>query len=260
MQLLPDPLMTFYQSLMWLHIGTGVIALITFWLPLMVPRGSKPHKRFGAWYITSMYIICGTGAIMATMVLISPQYFKPDLFNQASDIAATEAGVRRFWFFLLFLCVFIFTGLRQALFALNEQPGLRSGQTWRPKLLPALLLGVSLMLGVLAVSASHILFAVFSLLGVVNALSMLRYLLKASVTRKQQIIEHIGSICGTGIGVFTAFFAFGGRTLFDGLGQWQLAFWIIPGIVGTGLIAYAVRPYKGARSALLPTGTSQSRN
>ena len=73
---------------------------------------------------------------------------------------------------------------------------------------------------------------------------MLRYLRLPKVTKKQQIVEHIGNICGSGVGLYTAFFAFGGRTLFEALGQWQLMFWLLPGVVGTVLIHYAVKPYK----------------
>ena len=244
MQLLPDPLVMFYQSLIWLHVAVGALTLVLFWLPLCVPRGSEKHKQVGHWYVYAMYFICGSGALMASMVLISPQYFKPELFSRATDIAAVESAVRTFWFFLLFLCVLIFCNLRQALFAFGEKPGKRHALPWKACVLPATLLLFSVALAFIALSASHILFGIFAALGATTSIAMLRYLRQPEVTKKQQIVEHIGNICGSGIGLYTAFFAFGGRTLFEALGQWQLMFWLLPGVVGTLLIHYAVKPYK----------------
>ena len=80
-------------------------------------------------------------------------------------------------------------------------------------------------------------------LGLLLAVSMLRYCLKAKVARRQWVLEHIGSFIGSGIGAYTAFLAFGGRTLFEGLGYWQLVFWIAPGVVGSIASAILCRKY-----------------
>lgn len=255
MQLLPDPLVMLYHSLVWLHVSVGALALVLFWLPLRVPRGSRQHKRLGGWYVKAMYTICASGAVMAGLVLISPQYFKPELFSRATDIASVETAVRNFWFFLLFLCVLVFSNIRQALFALNEQTGVRPHLPWKASIMPFTLLLCSVTLAGVAVSASHILFGIFAVLGTANAIAMLRYLRQPEVTKQHQIVEHIGNICGSGIGVYTAFFAFGGRTLFEGLGEWQLIFWVLPGVVGTVLINYAVNPYRNSRQKRIAPAT-----
>ena len=50
---------------------------------------------------------------------------------------------------------------------------------------------------------------------------------------------------GSGIGAYTAFLAFGGRVMFSDMGQYQILFWVAPGIIGGTAISLLVRKYKG---------------
>ena len=46
----------------------------------------------------------------------------------------------------------------------------------------------------------------------------------------------------------TAFLAFGGRVMFSEMGQYQILFWIAPGIIGGSAISLLVRKYKGTKT------------
>lgn len=257
MGLLPDPAFTLYYALFFVHISAGAAALIVFWLPLTVKRGSAKHKKTGRWYANLMHTICASGAFMAAMVLISPQYMKADMYTASANPEAVTAGIRQFWSFLLFLCLMIYTNVRQATEVLKDIPGRERQPTVMNRLVPGTLLLASIGLLIAGVMSMHILSVIFSLLGANIAFSALRYQRKPQVSAQQRMIEHISNICGSGIGVYTAFFAFGGRSILEGLGIWQLAFWIVPGVVGGVFIARAVRPYKRAEKSTAPRPVHQ---
>jgi hypothetical protein len=67
--------------------------------------------------------------------------------------------------------------------------------------------------------------------------------LSKELKHKQWVIEHLGAMIGSGIGAYTAFFAFGGRQLFENLGNVQIIFWVAPGVIGSIAITILSRNY-----------------
>jgi hypothetical protein len=86
--------------------------------------------------------------------------------------------------------------------------------------------------------------SVFGMLGIAISIGMLRYCLNATPKPKQWLVEHLGAMLGSAIGAYTAFFAFGGRSLFSDLGNAQLLFWIAPGVIGGTAIFLLSRKYQ----------------
>ena len=97
------------------------------------------------------------------------------------------------------------------------------------------LLGVGVWLGYTASGNSPmtVLFYIFSGLCIVSAIGNLRFCLKPSATRAEQIISHLSAIIGAGIGAHTAFFLFGASRLLAGVftGYLVLIPWTLPGIL-----------------------------
>ena len=74
---------------------------------------------------------------------------------------------------------------------------------------------------------------------------------KAQMNRRESIIAHFQGLIGTGIGAYTALFAFGGSRLLAELlsGQWQIIPWIAPAVIGTiALRQFEKRFTPGVRS------------
>ena len=111
-----------------------------------------------------------------------------------------------------------------------------------------LLLAGSPVLFYIGYVSSQTLHMVFSILGLFVALEMLRYCLQKQIKARQWVLEHIGATFGSGIGAYTAFVAFGGRTLLADLGQWQMLFWIAPGVIGGIASALLCKKYKNVFS------------
>jgi len=62
---------------------------------------------------------------------------------------------------------------------------------------------------------------------------------------------HLNGMIGSGIGAYTAFFAFGGRSLLGELlpGQWQVIPWVLPTVIGVIAASRVSRRWLGRRGA-----------
>lgn len=243
MTLLPDPVLSFYQLMVWLHIAVGTITLVLFWLPLRFPKGSPAHKRSGRYYANSMYFVAGSGLLLAVMVLVDPMYFKASLYRPDGNDEATTSAIRQFWSFLLFLCILILTNVSHGMAVLRVKNNIQKMRNIRYLAYPIMLFVSSAWVLYMGIKNTHMLYLAFSGIGLFSSVDTVRYCLRSAITRDDWMAAHIGNICGSGIGVYTAFFAFGGRSLFSDLGQWQLVFWIAPAIIGTFLISKTIKRY-----------------
>lgn len=213
------------------HILFGSAALVLFWIPMMTRKGQLNHVNFGRYYSTTMYAVALTGALMASLVLSSPSIHaqwaeEGQLTDEIVTAIRTQAG------FLLYLSLVSYTSTRHGMAVLKAKSDRRQLRT--PIYLGPL---VALIAGGMVCfyagwNTNRTLLMVFGVLGIAIGTGMLRYCLRAAIKRNQWVIEHLGAMIGSGIGAYTAFIAFGGRTLFSGLGMWQLVFWIAPGVIG----------------------------
>ncbi|MFC4701999.1 hypothetical protein ACFO4O_17775 [Glaciecola siphonariae] len=231
--------MTYIHSFSFvLHIIFGAAALMLFWVPVFTKKGQLNHRRFGHFYKTAMYGTAATGVLMASLVLAAPLVIKHEYAN-AENAASAAAYFRYLSVFLLYLALLTFTTTRHGIAVLRYKAQ-HSVLRRYSYIMPIWLLAIGgvgmIALGIFRESTLYI---VFGVLGCIIAVTMLRYCYAKTVAANQWIFEHIGSIIGSGIGAYTAFLTFGARTFFSDLGQWQLVFWIAPGVVG-GLASYLV--------------------
>ena len=91
-----------------------------------------------------------------------------------------------------------------------------------------------------------VLLLVGSALALIAAIGMFRETLPERLTRSERTIAHLGGMIGSGIGAYTAFFAFGGARFVGDLlpGQWQALAWVIAPVVGTVAIRRLNRRYR----------------
>lgn len=225
--------MTSIHSILFaIHILVGSAALVLFWIPVFSKKGQLNHVNFGRYYRTTMYAVAGSGAIMAIMVLLMPAVIKAQHFNGSANPEQVVFTLRLFWGFLLYLSLLSFVSTRHGMSVLAVKSDIAKLRVWRYQLpLWLLLIG-----GIGFVAAGTIyertLHMVFGVLGILVAIGMLRYSFLKEVKNGQWVVEHLGAMIGSGIGAYTAFLAFGGRSLFADLGNWQLVFWIAPGVIG----------------------------
>lgn len=221
------------------HILAGGIALILFWVPFFCKKGQLNHTRFGRYYSFSMYAVALGGAIMALMVLCFPIAIKGEGITDPEVAAKVSSAYRVFWSFLLYLSLLSYTTTRNALSVLKVKSNLsklRTPMYVGPLVLLVLFGPLFIFLGIRFNSIIHIIFGV---LGPLVGIGMLRYVFQKSIKPKAWILEHIGSMIGSGIGAYTAFVAFGARHILDNFEFWQPFVWSAPGVIGS-IAAYAM--------------------
>lgn len=238
---------TLHSILVTTHVAVGAIALVLFWIPVIAKKGSPVHTGAGRFYATAMYIVSITAFVASVMVLIDPIGIRrPGMEIDSEDIADLAASFRAGSLFLLMLSVLVFTSVRHGLQALKERamPGVLKSPLHRSLIVALGALGI--FVGIVGIQRSAILLMIFGGISIVAAVSMFRETLPLRLNRNQRLLAHLGGLLGSGIGAYTAFFAFGGARFFADLlpGQWQVVSWVIAPIVGTIAISRVSRRYQ----------------
>lgn len=235
---------TLHSLLFVCHIILGSMALITFWFPVVTKKGSLDHIKFGRYYGYIMYSVALTGAFMALLVIFDPMAIKGHLLSDPSKQQAFVDSIRIFWMFLLYLSLLTYVSVRQG-FAVLKHKNTTLPLKKLSHIGPIIALGLlGVVLAYLGLQTGRTLHTIFGILGLIIAIGMVRYCLTKELKPKQWVIEHLGAMIGSGIGAYTAFIAFGGRQLFENIGNLQIIFWIAPGVLGSIAIAILSRQYK----------------
>ncbi|RUO52775.1 hypothetical protein CWI69_06955 [Pseudidiomarina halophila] len=241
-------MLAIHQAMLYLHILLGTVALIIFWVPIAVRKGGSSHVWFGRVYVWSMYLVATSGILMSVMVLSHPAYFKAELLQRATSVPAMLQQIYYFWSMLLFLSLLTFVSVRQAMLVLKHKRNTAVFRRWSYLWMPASLFlgGASLISMAILSDDRMILHYIFGGIGLVSGIQMSHFAYVKEAAPKRWLAEHISSTIGSGIAVYTAFFAFGARHWFNFLGDWQLLAWLVPGIVGTFVIFWATNRYVAA--------------
>lgn len=252
MQAYPETAMTTLHSILVnIHIAAGAVALPLFWLPALAKKGSPLHVRAGKVYVITMYVVSITAFVASIMVLMDPIGIRrPGETPDPGTAARLAATFRMFSLFLLMLSVLIFASLRHGIAALRARraPGLLARGSHRAVLAALGVLGIAV--AAIGLAERQVLLIVFGLISLSGAVTMIRDTLATGPEARTMVVAHLNALIGTGIGAYTAFFAFGGaRLLRDVLpGQWQVIPWILPAIVGTIAINRLRRPWDARRT------------
>lgn len=231
-----------HSSLFILHIIFGSTALILFWVPMYTKKGQLNHKKFGRYYRNVMYAVAGTGAVMAALVLAIPLTIKHE-YADRENAAQIAESIRYFWSFLLYLALLSYTSTKHGDAVLRAKENRAKLRTFAYVAPIALLFACGPLFIGIGIVRSNVLHTVFGILGMLISTGMLRYIYRKSVGVRAYILEHVGSMIGSGIGAYTAFLAFGGRQFLDAAGGYQVIFWIAPGVIGSVLSFVLCKKY-----------------
>lgn len=242
----------FHSFLVTSHIVVGAVALALFWVPVFAAKGSSLHVGAGKYYSIAMYIVSVTALIASVMVLADPIGIRrPGMELAPDEIARLTERFRIGGLFLLMLSVLVFSSVHHGLMAVRERrtPGVLSTPLHRAMILSLGALG--LLVGVIGLQKSAVLLIIFGGISVMASIGMFRESRIQRLTRKDRIVAHLGGLLGSGIGAYTAFFAFGGARFFADLlpGQWQVVSWVIAPVIGTIAISRLSKKYRGSRPA-----------
>ena len=244
---------TLHDLIVYTHILFGAAALILFWVPVVARKGSPLHIRAGRYYTTVMYAVAATAFVASLMVLADPIGIRePGLDISGEEAAKLAQSFRMGALFLLMLSVLVATSVRHGLLALRERrvPGILKTPWHRGMILALGAVGAAV--GFVGVSNKLILLMIFSAIAIAGSIRMFRDTLHERLSASERTVAHLRGLIGSGIGAYTAFFAFGGARFTAELlpGQWQALAWVIAPIIGTIAISRMRRRY--ARPAASP--------
>lgn len=251
---------TLHTLLVTTHIAAGALALVLFWIPAIARKGGRVHVRSGQAYLLAMYAVSITALLASLLVLADPLGVR-----RAGGIVEPDAAARLSTtyrvnsLFLLMLAVLVMSNLRHGVLALRARrapDALRSvGHRCNIALLGLLAVGV----GTIGILYTQVLLMVFAGISIASALGMWRESRIVNPTTRELVMAHLSGLIGSGIGAYTAFFAFGGSRLLADLlvGQWMILAWIAPSIIGTIAISRLKRPFRLSQRAA-GSGTAQA--
>jgi hypothetical protein len=236
-----------FQSLRWLHIAAGGLALILFWIPAIAPKGGKIHVRAGWFYVACMSVVVVTAFAMSGLAFTIPlavrQIARP---LSPLELADFLRGQRVTATFLAYLGGLTLALGWQGIWAVRTR---REPQSMRTPF--ALALNVVVLLGGLTVLGLGIKYRsgpllALSPIGPFVATNNLRYMLRGPQSRMDWWYSHLRSMIATAIAGYTAFLVFGAVRLLPSVAHSQLytIFWVLPTLIGSLAISLTIAHYQ----------------
>lgn len=205
--------MSSYEIVRYTHIGVGALALGTFWIGGLTRKGSRLHKGAGKVYLGTMAVVLASSVPLTVTLAL-----------QRSAVVGA---------FLAYLLVITASGVWQAWRAIKDKSDFAAytGPVYRVLAWLNLLSGAALL--TLGVQRGILLFAGFSLVGIIGGWSMLRFARRAPDDPRWWLREHLSAMVGNGVATHIAFLAIGLPRLVPALDTpaYQYAGWFGPVIV-----------------------------
>ncbi|KUM54763.1 hypothetical protein [Rheinheimera sp. EpRS3] len=240
-----------HTTLLYLHIALGAVALLLYWLPVIARKGSKLHINAGKVFYYLMLIVSGSGIVMSLMGLYDPV----GIYTAGKQMTAAQIERMLVWRiplsqFLLLLSLLTWVTVRHAIGVLHAKTDRSMLRRWFYQGPVLVLFPTALYVAYQGITVGMPLLVIFAVVSLVTASTISLYVYKKEIKPRAWIIEHFSSMVGSGIAVYTAFFAAGGRRMLSQWlpEQWQLVSWLAAPVIGVTamilLTGYYKRKYK----------------
>lgn len=218
------------QVFIFSHIICGGIVLLLGLINIVAKKGTKSHILIGKIYVGSMWWICISALCIITFY--------------------------RFNFFLMVIAAITFYTSFVGIRVLRRRKlGSQKWYDWAASIVTSLF-GIGLLAYAVWIFLSGrnevlgILSIVFGLLAFNLGFQEIRFFLKPKTNAKKWwLYQHIGAISGSYIAAVTAFAVQNGETMGVVNHNWLL--WVLPGIIGTPLITFAIRKSRRENNEIL---------
>ena len=225
--------MSFFDLLIIGHIIAGAITLISFWAPVILPKGSKGHIRWGRIFVRAIYAAAMMACLMGILNLMPGADRHPTLTDRA-----LFKGL--FGWMMLYLGILSLLLTRYGTSALAAR---RSGQalTDVPTRFGLLVTGAAAaQCGVQGFQLGNGLMMGLATLGLITVITFGWQAMKPAPSRQGLLAEHLKAMIAAGISAYTAFLSVGllrivPEHVFNPL------VWSAPSVVGVMLIVHHLR-------------------
>ena len=214
------------QPLLAVHIAAGSIALASMIVPMIAAKGGRTHRRAGWVFVASMAVVSVTALIMsAARVLFDP---RPE--------------AKAFALFLFYIAILTGNAVSVGVRVLRLKDRTAAHMHPWDVGLSALLTLTSIAMAVYGIATSSILFAAFSVIGIVSGVQGLYYWLRKPAGRMHWWFRHMSAMLGACIAATTAFLVVNAPQA--GFSRASLIVWFTPAVVGTIATAIWTRYYR----------------
>ena len=230
------------SALRWTHIVAGFGGLVAFWVPVVVRKGSLPHRRFG-----QVFKYCGYAVVASALTAVTLEV--GGALIDGATLSDDPEGFG-FAFFLAYLAIITFVILRHGVAVLEHKKDLTAMDRPLDRTLAVLSIAASIALVTYTIAyrpGNAIVLLALSPIGITAGVDILQVLKGRKQTEKNGwLLEHLGALLGAGIAFHTAFVVFGMSRFVDlGLqGGWAVIPWILPAAIGTPAIYLWSRKYR----------------
>jgi len=199
------------KALLSTHVIAGFLSLIAFWIPIL------------------------------TNVVLSAAILSIENALQANYLQAS---------FLGFLSIITANPLWYGIATLKHKKGISDAYRTAHLVFNGVIVGGGLLLIVYGITmigqGPEVMLFFFGVLGLTNLREVINHF-KAPTTKEDWYKQHYSGMIITGIAAYTAFFVFGGSQFLAGrLPGYLMAIpWILPSIIGTGILVYMGRSKRG---------------
>ncbi|MEM9316797.1 MAG: hypothetical protein AAGA95_19490 [Pseudomonadota bacterium] len=230
---------TVFEIFVALHIVTGSVGLVSFWVPVIGRKGGPGHARYGKLFALMM-LLTGSFAIAISLTTLSdPVGTHPQLVDHP-DFAQPGLIAGIFGAMMLYLATLTINLAWHGWLCIRDRTGPTANRAWHNQLLQVLLTVVAANCAWQGWLLRQELMIAISFVGFATVATNLWYMYKPNPRPVDRIKEHIKSLVGAGISVYTAFFAFGAVRLLPEIALTP-ALWSVPLITGITLILYHQR-------------------
>ncbi len=224
------PYILLFDLALAIHIATGAVGLVTFWIPVVGRKGDDRHRWWGRIFARCIRTAGLCAIVMSVISLGWPLETHPKLTD-----AALVRGL--FGWMMLYLAVLTVSLVAHGLSAVQWKADHGQQRNAGPVLLQLAVAGLAINCAVQGWRIDQPLMMGIAVIGIASAATNLWFMLNPAPWRLQYLIEHFKASVGAGISVYTAFFAFGAvrlhpKSAFDPL------LWALPLTVGLAIIIW----------------------
>ncbi|MEM9169181.1 MAG: hypothetical protein AAGC56_05965 [Pseudomonadota bacterium] len=249
-----------FEALVAVHIAAGAPGLVGFWVPTFSKKGGPSHRLWGRIFAVSMLIAGAAATAMATMSVLAPMTTHPHLVGHA-EFGDPQVVRAIFGWMMVYLAILTINLAWYGWSCVRNRGDHAKNRAPLNMALQAILFVAALNCAVRGVMAGQLLMVGISFVGFATVATNLWFMLKLKPRPVEWLLEHIKGIVGTGISVYTAFFAFGAVRLLPEAALTP-ALWSVPLVVGLSLIIYhqqkVLRRFRRPAAASAPPGSIQT--
>lgn len=225
-----------FHALVAVHIVTGTVGAVAFWVPVIGRKGGVNHKRWGRVFTYAM-LATGVFAVgMSILTLIEPMGTHPHLEGMFDTVFIRAI----FGWLMLHMGILTINLAWYGWLCIRNKRDRDANRTPLNLALQYVLLVAAVNCAVQGWLAGQYLMIGLSVVGIATAWTNLNFLYRAKPGVLDWLKEHIKALVGAGISVYTAFLAFGSVRLLPELALNPLM-WAVPLVTGVSMIIYHQR-------------------